>query len=108
MNKDIAKQAQDNAPVWGVAPWYKVALWKIGFLFFVEGMSKAGAVSWGWPIFCGLIVGSVTYFKVPVEIPMWLMLSIQALLLGMFAFKSTTKTLLSKAGDALLEWAKKR
>ncbi len=107
MNNDITEKSQSSAPVWGVDKWWKVALWKFGFLVFVEILSKAGAVALGWPFFCGAIVGAVHYFEIKVDVPIWLMLSIQAILLGMFAFKSTTKKLLADAGEAAKAWAKK-
>jgi len=86
----------------------KVFAYKLGFLLCVETLSKSGAAVLGWPLLCAGIVGGIHHFEVEADPPIWLMVTLQAVFLGMWAFKSTTKRLLKEAGEALKLWAGKR
>ena len=85
----------------------KVFAYKLGFLLCVETLSKAGIANIAWPFLNAAILGLlVKYASFQVhEYPVWLAISIQALLLFMWAFKSTTKKLLAQVGEALKLYA---
>ena len=89
----------------------KVGAYKLGYLLVVEALSKAGMAVLAWPAANALMLWGIHKADKDMKIDEWpysLVLVIEAIFIGMWCFKSTTKKLLDVAGQALLEWAKKR